>query len=159
MSKEAGNRTFTPDQERALICVLNEIIPSSGDGKMPGAGDIGLVAQILAAVEQRPELGASIARGLSALDGVARRKHADGFATLSREAKVAALEEVAAAEEGFLIGLMFPTFVAYYQHPRVLEGLGREPRPPFPQGFEVPPFDLTLVDPVRRRGKMYRDCD
>ena len=33
-----------------------------------------------------------------------------------------------------------------------------EPRPPFPLGYEQPPDDLSLLDPVRERPKLYRDC-
>ena len=54
--------------------------------------------------------------------------------------------------------LLVHAYRDYYQHPRVVEALGLEPRPPFPKGFEVAPSDLTLLDPVRRRRKMYRDC-
>jgi hypothetical protein len=48
--------------------------------------------------------------------------------------------------------------VAYYQAPRVVEALGLEARPPHPKGYEVELGDLTLLDEVRRRGKLYRDC-
>jgi len=34
-----------------------------------------------------------------------------------------------------------------------------EPRPPFPKGFTIEEGDWTLLDPVRRRGKLYRDVD
>jgi hypothetical protein len=33
-----------------------------------------------------------------------------------------------------------------------------EARPPHPKGYEMAPHDLSLLDPVRRREKLYRDC-
>jgi len=43
-------------------------------------------------------------------------------------------------------------------HPRVLEALGHEARPPFPTGYVLEPFDAALLDPVRARPKRYREC-
>jgi hypothetical protein len=40
----------------------------------------------------------------------------------------------------------------------VVEALGLEPRPPFPKGYEVPPNDPALLDPVRRRAPFFRSC-
>ena len=156
MSNDPKPFTFTSAQERTLASVLNEIIPPSSDGKMPGAGDVGLAAQIQETVRQRPDLGPVLSRGLDQLEALAHSRGAADYAALARDARIDLLKKVAAVEDGFLTGILFPTYVAYYQNARVLEGLGREPRPPFPQGYEVPPFDLTLVEPVRRRARMYR---
>jgi hypothetical protein len=41
----------------------------------------------------------------------------------------------------------------------VLEAIGMEARAPFPKGFEVEPGDLSLLDPVRRRGRVYREVE
>ena len=39
MSDSGGNQDgFTPARERALVAVLDEIIPASADGRLPGAG-------------------------------------------------------------------------------------------------------------------------
>jgi hypothetical protein len=49
-------------------------------------------------------------------------------------------------------------YSAYYQHPRVLSGLGLEPRPPHPKGYALEQPDLdALLAPVRARAKLYRD--
>ena len=53
--------------------------------------------------------------------------------------------------------LTFVAYVGYYQHPRVVAALGLEHRPPHPKGHEMEASDLTLLDPVRRRGKLYRE--
>ena len=45
----------------------------------------------------------------------------------------------------------------YYRDDRVVRSLGLEPRPPFPKGYSVEQGDWSLLDPVRRRPRMWRD--
>ena len=44
MSQAESDSGFSRAQERALACVLDEIIPPSEDGRFPGAGELGLVS-------------------------------------------------------------------------------------------------------------------
>ena len=46
MSQAANDSGFSEAQERALACVLDEIIPPSEDGRFPGAGELGLVSYV-----------------------------------------------------------------------------------------------------------------
>jgi hypothetical protein len=154
VSEDTNEPGFSPQEERALASVLDELIPPSGDGRLPGAGEVGLVRYI----DQRAaELRPTIAQGLSALDELANARGARDFAALPRKGKLEALNEVATAQPGFLPGLILHTYAGYYQSDRVLEGLGLEARPPYPDGYKVEPSDLSLLDGVRRRRKLYRD--
>ena len=45
----------------------------------------------------------------------------------------------------------------YYRDDRVMRAIGMEPRAPFPKGYDVEQGDWSLLDPVRARGKIYRD--
>jgi hypothetical protein len=153
MSDAKGGPNFSPGEERALSSLLDEIIPPSRDGKLPGAGQLGL-AGVLA--ERAPDLVPGIAQGLAALDALAGDRGATDFAALSPEDRVAVLNEHATREPGFLPGLIFHTYVGYYEDGRVMEALGLEARPPHPLGYAVEPMDPALVDRVRRRPKMYR---
>ena len=154
MSEDTNDSGFSPHEAHALESVLDEIIPPSGDGRLPGAGEAGLVRYI---EQHAPELRPTIAQGLSALDELAAGRGARGFEALSREDKLELLNELATAQPAFLPGLMLQTYVGYYQNDRVLEGLGLEPRPPYPDGYKMEPTDLGLLDGVRRREKLYRD--
>ena len=71
---------------------------------------------------------------------------------------VGLLDQDAASDPGFVPLLIAPTYVNYYEQPSVLLALGLEPRPPHPLGHTLEPGDLSLLDPVRRRPKLYRDC-
>ncbi len=45
----------------------------------------------------------------------------------------------------------------YYRDDRVLLAIGHEARAPFPKGYEVEQGDWSLLDPVKRRAKLWRD--
>ena len=68
------------------------------------------------------------------------------------------MNELATRAPAFLPGLVFQTYVAYYQHRDVVRALGLPPRPPHPEGYELEEGDLTLLDPVRRRDPLFRPC-
>ncbi len=152
MRDQTTNPGFPDDQQRVLTSVLDEIIPPSDDGRMPGAGQLGLVGYIDAALQKTPEFRTMIVQGLADLDAQARGRGAPSFAALCREDKLQLLNEW-----GFVLPLTLHAYTGYYQHPRVIAALGLEPRPPHPEGYKMEPNDLTLLDVVRRRPKLYRD--
>ena len=152
MSSDTPRSTgLSLEQERALACLLDEIVPRSADGRFPGAGELGLAPAIEAAYARIPGFDAVIADGLAALDELARERGAEGFAALEGEARTEVLKAFAEREPGFVPGLVFQTYTVYYLEPRVVEALGLEARPPHPKGYEMEPNDLTLLDPVRAR--------
>ena len=147
---------LSPDELRTLTGVLDEIIPASADGRLPGAGALGLADAIAEAMRKTPDLRPAVVQGLAALAELAGGRGSPDFAALPGDVRVELLNELTAAQPAFLPGLIFHTYVGYYQHPRVLEGLGMEPRPPHPEGYDLEPGDLGLLDAVRRRPPMYR---
>ncbi len=140
--------------EPVFSAVLDELIPAR-DSSLPGAGALGLGAT----VESR--LGAAVAlvaSGLAALDALANTRKARDFVDLPREVRVELLREVAASHLGFVENLIVHLYSAYYQHPRVIEAIGLENRPPYPDGYELESGDLGLLDLVRERARLYRDA-
>ncbi len=155
--RDARNESvLTPEEQQSLSSVLDLIIPPRPDGRAPGAGALGGVASIEAAIRKSPDLRPAVVGGLIALAKAARERGAGDFAALSDDDRLQALNQVAAAEPAFLPGLIFHTYVGYYQDGRVVEALGLPARPPHPQGYELETGDLGLLDAVRRRPKMYR---
>jgi len=157
MSTEADAPIFSEHQARNLSDVLDEIIPPSDDGRLPGAGALGLVSAIEDAVRQSPDLKPALVQGLDALQQIAADAGASEFTALDRAQRVASLNQIATSQPAFLPGLIFHSYCAYYQSGQVLEGLGLEARPPHPLGYAVAPSDPTLLDPVRARPKLYRE--
>ena len=114
---------------------------------MPGAGAAGIGAHVEGVLRTLPDLHAMVVEGLRELDTQARQQYARAFVEVG-EAERAAL----VAMQGFSYALVPHAYVAYYQQDRVLEAIGIEPRPPHPEGYAVPPSDLSLLDPVKARG-------
>lgn len=160
MSQNA-NASLTPDraltvaQGATLDAVLNLIVPPSADGRMPGAAEVGVPAYLLAeAADALPALREE-------LDEVERRAHARfarSFLVLAQGERASLIEALRAQAPAFMSRLAMETVGCYYQHDRVLEGLGLEARPPYPKGYQVVQGDLSLLEPVRARGKIYRDA-
>jgi len=141
-----------------LVLVLDELIPPSVDGRMPGAGTLGTGAIVQHAVTATPGLGPLLTQGFAALEDLARRRDAKGFAALARGTRIEVLGELEQSVPLFLPTLLTLACVGYYSSEQVLTALNGNARPPHPEGYDVEPDDLSLLEAVRARGKLYRDC-
>ena len=158
MSEDTGKSGFSDAERRTLSSILDTLIPSRGEDDMPGAGEIGLAAHVEQALQQTPEILPLIAHGLATLDEIARGRGARDFSGLAGRDRAFALIDLAMQQPELLPALVFHTYLGYYQHDEVVEVLGLEPRPPHPEGYEVETGDLGLLDPVRQRPRLYREC-
>lgn len=147
---------FDATTRATLVAVLDEIIPPCPERSLPGAGEAGCLRAIDAAVAGSPETVPVLTAGAQAADEAARERGADDFASLAREQRRAALDAIAPTQPAFVASLVFHTYADYYTVPEVVEALGMEARPPHPKGYEVPGFDTELLEPVRRRGPLFR---
>ena len=145
---------LTAAQRETLRAVLDMIIPASGDGRFPSAADVDVLDHIR---ESASHLLPALREDLGRLDRLAVERSGKAFARLTDSDRTRVVEETRRAEPGFLKDLALQATTCYYQDDRVLLALGVEPRPPFPKGYEVASGDLSLLDPVRKRGKLYRD--
>ena len=135
--------------------VLDLIVPPSADGRLPGAAELGVPDYLLA---NAPDALVVLCRELDMLEARTRERFARGFCELDAAQRQSLVDETRAQDPTFMSRLALETVTCCYQHDRVLEALGLETRPPYPQGFQVIAGDLTLLGPVRRRGKLYRDA-
>ena len=148
---------MTDAHARTLAALLDRVVPPSADGRLPGAGTLGMAAPVAEAMRRAPEMELAILPALDDAESSARQRHGRAFAELSPEQQEALVQALDTAHPALIPTLAFHAYVAYYQHPRVVAALGLEARPPHPKGYEMAPNDLELLDPVRRRGKVYRD--
>ena len=144
---------FSKDEERGLSAILDTLIPESDDGRLPAAGALGLSAYI---AERAPELQPLLEKGLLALDALAEARGARCFAALSAPDRTETLTGYASEDVGLIPALVFHAYTGYYQQRRVVEAIGLEHRPPFPEGFPMEPSDTSLLEAVRQRGRMFR---
>lgn len=143
------------DETRALAGLLDVILPASADGRLPAAGALGLATPLR---ETLADVWPVITSGLAACETAARTRSAQQFSALAQEDAAAVVEQVAADEPAFLGSVLFHLYAAYYVHPRVVEALGLESRPPYPGGYELEQGDLGLLERVRNGPQRYREC-
>lgn len=148
---------FAALPQDALARVLDLLIPPSADGRLPGAGELGLARYVEELLAKTPGPRPLLAQGLAALEAAAGQRGAR-FAELPRDAQRALLDAHAQAAPGFAPTLLFLVMTGYYREPLVLAALGLEDRPPFPKGHALAESDFALLEAVRRRGRRYREC-
>lgn len=158
MSDTHTGHQFSADQLATFAALLDEIIPPSGDGKFPGAGFLAGSERLAGIIRLMPGLDLALAGGIAAADDLARKRGVASYCALAAADRSAVLNEVAANDGGFVPSVMFVAFTTYYVEDRVVEALELEARPPHPKGFAMAANDPSLLDPVRRRDKLYREC-
>ncbi|KAB0265468.1 hypothetical protein [Microvirga brassicacearum] len=143
---------LSPAEQETLHCVASHMIPPSEELGLPGATDPAIFADILR----------SIGRDLPALRQAlhAITEMAGGpLAVLSSIEQRALLSRFRSGRPDLAGVVEAVTVRCYYRDDRVMSSVGMEVRPPFPVGFAVPQGDWSLLEPVRSRGKIYRDAD
>lgn len=148
--------SFLIDAQLVLVTsILDRVVPP--EGEKPGAGQLGVAEYLDRVVAASARLKKLFTRGLAQIEITSHGQHSREFSDLPAEQRDAVLSEVESAEPEFFEALVRQTYNGYYTDSRVLELLGLEARPPQPQGYDVPPGDLSLLENVKRRGKVYRD--
>lgn len=127
------------------------MIPPSAEHGVPGADDEAIFADIAASLDRDADSVRQSMRQLDALAGGA-------FADRPAHDRPAILREFRAQHPASATVLANVVVRCYYRDDRVMRSLGMEVRPPFPAGFLVESGDWSLLDPVRARGKIYRDA-
>ncbi len=75
---------------------------------------------------------------------------------LRQDISLEALSKAKNPQVGALVGIVVQ---CYYRDDRVLRAIEMEPRAPHPAGYDLEQGDWSLLEPVRQRGKIYRDAD
>lgn len=148
---DTNDTTLTATDRATLAALLDELLPGGNDDKLPAAGDIGLVDHVEQTLTQIPAVAPVITQGL------AKAAELGDFTSVTKEKRTQLVKQIESDDPTFVLTLMFLAYSGYYQHERVIAALGMEARAPHPQGYAMEPNDLTLLDGVRRRPKMWRE--
>jgi hypothetical protein len=127
------------------------MIPASAEFAVPGADDAVIFADILGTMGRDT---VHVREALAALMALAGGPIAD-LDPARRDAVVLAFRERGGPAAATLSRVILQ---CYYRDDRVVVSLGLEPRPPFPKGHTLEQGDWSLLDPVRKRPKLWRDA-
>lgn len=144
--------TLTDAEQAILRIVAGHMIPASEERGLPGADDPAILTDILQSVGRD---AAALSEALRAVGTLSE----DRLETLPNAAKIAVLDQFRTHFPKLAAIVETAVAFGYYRDHRVMTAIGMEPRAPFPQGYPLEHGDWSLLDPVRRRGKIYRNPD
>ena len=145
---------LSKDQRVALQTLVGIMIPASAEFSVPGADDEAIFETVLACAQVD---GGLVEEGLKTLEAMSNIRHRKGFNSLdyaTQHQVINDFQQSGAPYIGVIVGI---TLQCYYRDKRVMKSLGMELRAPFPKGFEVEQGDWSLLDPVKRKPKLFRD--
>lgn len=145
---------LTDKQQKTLDVALDCIIPACPERSLPGASQVGVWAFIQRLAKDE---AAGVVQDIEWLDAASEALVGESLAGLAQDRAMDCLTRLRDAHPGQLDRLARLTMSCYYQQDRVLSGIGMEPRPPFPLGHTVVAGDLSLLEPVKQRGPIFRD--
>ncbi len=140
------------EEEETLQTLLNLIIPSSEDGKMPSATEVGFLNYL-----NKNKQISWIQEGLLKIIEESQKKYGKNFQKLSSSEQSELIDNLKRSFLKFFNRLTTEVIKCYYQNDTVLDGIGVDAHPPFPNGQILEEGDLSLLEAVYLRGKIYRD--
>jgi hypothetical protein len=151
VSAAVASPPFSAAQRATLRAAAALVIPASAEFGVPGADDEAIAADMERTMGRDRE---DVLRALAKLDTAAGGPLAEQSAA-QREAAGRWLREHESALATTFANLVL---ACYYRDDRVMRSLGLEPRPPYPKGYEVEQGDWSLLEPVRARGRIWREA-
>ena len=124
-------------QQSSLAALLDALIPASKDGTMPSAAEVDFKRYLRT---QAADFVADLTSILGWLD--------PAFPDLSLSERCERLTELGADEPQAFQNLLSRVYDCYYQDDRVRREIGVVTGAVFPQGNQIIPGDLALLDPV-----------
>ena len=152
---DINNQPFDAEQLAMLNVLADHIIPKDDSRNMPSAADVPYLDSLVSELEYYiPQLKAEL---------LELNEHSAPalFVDLDRDTQQRVLKELSESQPNYLQRFAIHIYSRYYHDPRVLANIGLEARAPYPKGYTeyVKRGDLSLLDPVRARGPIYRPSE
>jgi hypothetical protein len=131
-------------QRTLLAALLDTLVPASEDGEMPSAADVGFDAYLRSQADDfLPELALTLERFEAS------------FAELPLAERCHRVAAFSAEQPEAFRDLLSRVYDCYYQNDLVRERIGVVTGALFPQGNQITPGDLSLLDPVIENSARY----
>ena len=136
-------------QEQLLEAIMDRMIPAIGD--LPSAGQMGLVDEIiqLAAKQKRFE-------DLFHSATAAFESSSPDFLTSSESVQDGNLKTFESNNPEHFNTIRTIVYIVYYKDSRVHKRIGWDGQPPQPQGYEMDPWDESVLENARKREPFWR---
>lgn len=138
-------------EECVLDAALNFLIPAESAKNLPSGREIFDRTNFLA------NIPTWFNEGVLKVDEESQRIHSTDFSNLKLTQQQGLLKESQRKFSVLLNNLMIQLIEQYYQSGTVLKGIGYGDRAPFPDGNDIPEGDLTLLESVYEKGRIYKD--
>jgi hypothetical protein len=137
-----------------ISAVVDTLLPGDrGVPPLPTGTAAGVAAKLEHLVAGRDRALCDVV--LQAIANAARGE--DAFLRADAAGRIASLRRVEVEMPGPFQALVALVLRDYYEAEIVLLAMGWRGEPPQPKGHVLPPFDDALLEPVRRRGRMWRE--
>lgn len=146
--------TMTEADRLVLSAVMDLIVPSSD--ALPGAGEMGLAEKAEELAGQIDLYGEALRRILDALSLEPSARAEGGFVALEEDQRIAALKALESNLAKHFDKFVDLVYIVYYSDERVHEKVGWRTGPLQPRGWELPPFDPTILETVSKREPFWR---
>jgi hypothetical protein len=158
---DTNNSTPLKQEDRALLdALLDTIIPPKDPLK--GAGALGVADFLALRTEDVPGLGERIQQVIARANELLQDTGCENFPALSIDDREAIVRKIQDDQPAAFKAFQKYTYMGYYIHPAIQPHYGLADHPPQPLGNDLPaesPEELEqLLEPVKSRGQVYRDC-
>lgn len=140
-----------------LAAVVDTLLPglpaTATQPPLLAGSAIGVDQQLATHLSDHP-YRARLAGQLQALIAVAGSEQ--DFITAHLAARTALIQKVETTDASAFYAFLLVVTADYYQNPLVVAAMGWPVEPPQPQGYPLPPFDETLLTPVKARTPLWR---
>jgi len=147
----ASDAPFSNAETAMLSALAALMIPAAE--KLPAASDAKILPEIIDGLAVNAAL---VTLALGALDEYSVQETNCAFVELDEQRQ---REMIGRADIlGFLQFFQMTTLTHYYQDDRVMQAIGLDPRPAWPEGYEIDETDWSVLDPVKARGPIWREA-
>ncbi len=136
---------LTEAERRTLTALLDTLLPASDELQMPSAAELDFDTYLKT---QGADVIPALQQSLGYFDAE--------FRQLTLEKRVERVASFSTYHPELFMAVLPIIYDCYYQDDRVREKIGVVTGAPFPQGNEVKPGDLALLDPVIEKGDQHR---
>ncbi len=147
---------LTDSDRRNMRVVMDRLIPPVDD--LEGAGSMGLLDEVERMAAEHGRYRQSLIRFADALSLDMSVEAEGGFLALDGERQDEAIREIEASIGKEFANVLEAVYVAYYSQAEVHKRIGWRTGPLQPLGFELPPFDESILETARKREPFWRQA-